>query len=867
MRRLGLSFLCLLVVVIGRYSLPALAAGELLSPQAKELVEERTINSRTWDNGNGTRTTEFSAYPLNYQDEQGNLQPISTTLEPRQVNNQDAQGGLKSMSMALEPGDEIDFDYEVTKNIFKAFLGAYSAKPIKFQVGDSWVMFKALDVKDVPGLVEGSSIIYPDVWPNTDLRYIVQPNGVKEEIIIKRPGGPTSFRFEMKTHGVERKKTGEGYEFVDSLDNKAKWTMPNPFALEGESFDSTNAGSVKMELSEEGDNILAMLTIDPAWLNAPGRNFPVIIDPNLRTTSVNLGGIESAGFRIDFPQTVEYHAYLWGHTVWGFKRQAYFSIYSPGGDRIAYEAKWGDGGQYYDGTFWATPGSWLIMVGRADDYCGGSAYVRYAVNTPPRTWLGYPNGWYINDAQPTLNWGYDDMDDNLNQPQNAARIRVWKNGDPVGSTIDKLISGDVRGYRVEKELSTGYWSWSVQVFDGLDWSAEVQGSFSIDKTKPELSVIKSIQSKTNGIELKWDPTNDPDDPASGVVKYEIQHLRHVTSKASEIPSIEQLPTLPDDRWSPWIAPDYVKSELSFIDSGLLDNEVVSYRIRARDKAGNISGWNYYQGCSLAASSTISRGVAGGARAGEGYSATITAQQVAAGGYQLKRKDLASNEEVILPWMGSDEMRRNNFEIADKTVYAHGKYQYFVRTRNTFEQKAGPDETGEGYEKATTWSAPPYEVVVPNNKPVMPNSLVSNIVGPGEVELKLGSLPTDADDDKLAYLFQIVPFDPAVEAEPDFNSVKCINSTPPDQPMLTIPTWKVSQTLPDGHYAWRVWVSDGYDRVPSPVNFVDIDLSQLFTTFDVASVTGMDIKGIYYTRDQKIALKNILVRSYIEGAKV
>ncbi len=147
MRRLGQILPGLLVIVMAGYfrcSLPALAAGEPISPQAKELVGERTINSRTWDNGDGTRTAQFSAFPLNYQDEQGNWQPVSTTLEPRPANVQRTQAGLQSMVMTAESTSETDFDYEATKNIFKIFTGAYSTKPIKFQVEDSWIIFRAL---------------------------------------------------------------------------------------------------------------------------------------------------------------------------------------------------------------------------------------------------------------------------------------------------------------------------------------------------------------------------------------------------------------------------------------------------------------------------------------------------------------------------------------------------------------------------------------------------------------------------------------------------------------------------------------------------------------------------------------------------
>ncbi len=63
------------------------------------------------------------------------------------------------------------------------------------------------------------------------------------------------------------------------------------------------------------------------------------------------------------------------------------------------------------------------------------------------------------------------------------------------------------------------------------------------------------------------------------------------------------------------------------------------------------------------------------------------------------------------------------------------------------------------------------------------------------------------------------------------------------------------------------VFDGCDTVSSSTVFVDVDLSQLFTTFNVASTTGINSNGVHYTKDQTIQLKNIQARSFIAGARV
>src|SRR5438552_1094452 len=70
-----------LVVLVLSIPLAASKPAEATAPPPpSELVQFRTVSSRTFDNHDGTYTTNAYSGPIHYRDEQGQWQPISSAL-------------------------------------------------------------------------------------------------------------------------------------------------------------------------------------------------------------------------------------------------------------------------------------------------------------------------------------------------------------------------------------------------------------------------------------------------------------------------------------------------------------------------------------------------------------------------------------------------------------------------------------------------------------------------------------------------------------------------------------------------------------------------------------------------------------------
>jgi hypothetical protein len=142
-------------------------------------------------------------------------------------------------------------------------------------------------------VLEGGTVVYRDVATDTDMRYIVGDEGVKEELVLRSPASPRNFAFHLADPS--------GQLGTPTRDDAGAWTFPNPIeegvvltlppALaweqggEGEPVASDPA-SAKLDLVPAGDGWDLTVSVEDAWLE--GKSFPVVLDPTL-SYSANTG--------------------------------------------------------------------------------------------------------------------------------------------------------------------------------------------------------------------------------------------------------------------------------------------------------------------------------------------------------------------------------------------------------------------------------------------------------------------------------------------------------------------------------------------------------------------------------------------------
>lgn len=123
-----------------------------------------------------------------------------------------------------------------------------------------------------------SKIKYSDALKlGVDVEYIVLPSQVKENIILQSPTNITSYVITVQTEGlVASLRSDRSIEFLNE-NQEVIFTMWAPYM-----YDSASALSeqIRVRMADKGNGqYVITLVPDAAWLNAPERVYPVVIDP------------------------------------------------------------------------------------------------------------------------------------------------------------------------------------------------------------------------------------------------------------------------------------------------------------------------------------------------------------------------------------------------------------------------------------------------------------------------------------------------------------------------------------------------------------------------------------------------------------
>jgi RHS repeat-associated protein len=139
----------------------------------------RTATSRTVRNSDGSFTTTLFSGPAFYRDSASRWQPISSRLVPAQ---------------------RIGFAWTNEANSFRAsFRPTIAGEFFALDIEGSSVSLSLEGAAPSVGAVSGAGITYRDALTATDVRYELQPAGVKETLLLQSAQAPTHYRFVLKT--------------------------------------------------------------------------------------------------------------------------------------------------------------------------------------------------------------------------------------------------------------------------------------------------------------------------------------------------------------------------------------------------------------------------------------------------------------------------------------------------------------------------------------------------------------------------------------------------------------------------------------------------------------------------------------------
>lgn len=224
-----------------------------------EAVSERTADSTTWVNPDGSLTTETASGDIRVR-EGGQWKRIDTTLVDT---GSSLEPETAVADVALSDGGSGDF-------------ASVSRGALTF--GLDWG--KALPEPRV----DGATAVYPSVVPDGDLHVTALPHGFTESLILKkRPTEPVELRLPVTLDGMDLEKTSQRHLRLEDGDGDLIASAPAPrmwgSGTDPKSGDPARSAEIATTVEETTEGTVLVLRPSQDFLSDPSVSYPVTIDP------------------------------------------------------------------------------------------------------------------------------------------------------------------------------------------------------------------------------------------------------------------------------------------------------------------------------------------------------------------------------------------------------------------------------------------------------------------------------------------------------------------------------------------------------------------------------------------------------------
>ncbi len=250
----------------------------------KEVTQQRTHNSKTFDLGRGAYQTVIYPETVHFKDEEGQWKEIDNRLE--EARNEQGEAILRNQSNVLT--------MEFARQTGKAPLVCVSNKKGQkiawnIQNQNEHVEAKPIcenccDTGDEDACRANLSHVetelhYKEILPNVNVVCRMQGMMFKDDIVMENPQAQHRFVLEMDTQNVQLVKQEEGTIVAYTEGNPAEiaFVLPAAFMRDAEG----NIGTVETDLVEENGKIQVALNCDEDFLQ--NAVYPVVVDPLIQT--------------------------------------------------------------------------------------------------------------------------------------------------------------------------------------------------------------------------------------------------------------------------------------------------------------------------------------------------------------------------------------------------------------------------------------------------------------------------------------------------------------------------------------------------------------------------------------------------------
>lgn len=275
----------LMVITVTPMGVYATETEETNIVQVSELEESRNLYSKTYETSEDTNVVISAAVPLHFEKD-GELKEIDNTLvksgEDSSVLTNKSNAYNVELPKKYTEDSEIKIDYEDNSISFKLL------NDIKASKGDvSEAESIEIDETNAENVAYAQSnmdklssvITYENLLTDIDLEYSVQPDTLKENIILNKiPDENYSVQYELNT-GVLNAVLNANNTITLFDGDKEVFVIESPYMIDANDTISEDV-AVSLEKTENG--YVLTYTPDYSWLANKNIVYPVTIDPTVK---------------------------------------------------------------------------------------------------------------------------------------------------------------------------------------------------------------------------------------------------------------------------------------------------------------------------------------------------------------------------------------------------------------------------------------------------------------------------------------------------------------------------------------------------------------------------------------------------------
>lgn len=233
-------------------------------PKGREVLRRRTATSRTWRTPDGRYVTRIYTAPINYRDANGNWKRIDDTLE-----------------RAPRPG----VAFMNARNAYRvAFPSDLAASPIRVRTHAGVVAFRLAGGRGRP-TASGPRAHFTDVLPGVDANYVSGADTLKEFLVLHSAKAASSYAYSLHlSRGLRARPTRDGAIAIVDRHGRAHYAFRAPVAYDSAGAQIATGRGISLRLVRSHGRLGMTLAVDPAWLRAANRRYPVTVDPGLNVS-------------------------------------------------------------------------------------------------------------------------------------------------------------------------------------------------------------------------------------------------------------------------------------------------------------------------------------------------------------------------------------------------------------------------------------------------------------------------------------------------------------------------------------------------------------------------------------------------------